>query len=215
MPNGGLIKRVTYLVDYFDHNLFGISLVNALSWWLVTFWRHFGLWCFLEIPISESLSIRWVSLRIFCNGGILLRYRSLFAMKCIVELEIVEMFFLCMCDCSEISWNCVNLGAMYCYGTKYPFHLAVPTFRSSPPHDRHASKFCFGGHRLWNYQCKTVNLPVTAANLWGQVMCAVVVLSESVWRHVHLHFEHLECSLFCYCITPVICTQVFSINCFP
>jgi hypothetical protein len=30
MPNGGPIKRVTYLVDYFDYNLFGISLVNAL-----------------------------------------------------------------------------------------------------------------------------------------------------------------------------------------
>jgi hypothetical protein len=29
--NGGPIKRVTYFVDYFDYNLFGISLVNALT----------------------------------------------------------------------------------------------------------------------------------------------------------------------------------------
>jgi hypothetical protein len=31
MPKRGPNKRVTYLVDYFDYNLFGIKLVNALS----------------------------------------------------------------------------------------------------------------------------------------------------------------------------------------
>jgi hypothetical protein len=31
MPNGGPNKGVTYLVDYFDYNLFGIKLVNALN----------------------------------------------------------------------------------------------------------------------------------------------------------------------------------------
>jgi hypothetical protein len=31
MPKRGPNKRVTYLVDYFDYNLFGISLVNALT----------------------------------------------------------------------------------------------------------------------------------------------------------------------------------------
>jgi hypothetical protein len=31
MPKRGPNKRVTYLVDYFDYNVFGISLVNALS----------------------------------------------------------------------------------------------------------------------------------------------------------------------------------------
>jgi hypothetical protein len=31
MPNGGPIKQVTYLFDYFDYNLFGIKLVNALN----------------------------------------------------------------------------------------------------------------------------------------------------------------------------------------
>jgi hypothetical protein len=30
MPKRGPNKRVTYLVDYFDYNLFGIKLVNAL-----------------------------------------------------------------------------------------------------------------------------------------------------------------------------------------
>jgi hypothetical protein len=30
MANGGPNKRVTYLFDYFDYNLFGIKLVNAL-----------------------------------------------------------------------------------------------------------------------------------------------------------------------------------------
>jgi hypothetical protein len=30
MPKRGPIKRVTYLFDYFDYNLFGIKLVNAL-----------------------------------------------------------------------------------------------------------------------------------------------------------------------------------------
>jgi hypothetical protein len=31
MANGGPNKRVTYLFDYFDYNLFGIKLVNALT----------------------------------------------------------------------------------------------------------------------------------------------------------------------------------------
>jgi hypothetical protein len=30
MPKRGPNKRVTYLFDYFDYNLFGIKLVNAL-----------------------------------------------------------------------------------------------------------------------------------------------------------------------------------------
>jgi hypothetical protein len=30
MPKRGLNKRVKYLFDYFDYNLFGIKLVNAL-----------------------------------------------------------------------------------------------------------------------------------------------------------------------------------------
>jgi hypothetical protein len=30
MPKRGANKRVTYLFDYFDYNLFGIKLVNAL-----------------------------------------------------------------------------------------------------------------------------------------------------------------------------------------
>jgi hypothetical protein len=31
MPKRGPNKRVTYLFDYFDYNLFGIKLVNALT----------------------------------------------------------------------------------------------------------------------------------------------------------------------------------------
>jgi hypothetical protein len=31
MPKRGPNKRVAYLVDYFDYNSFGISLVNALT----------------------------------------------------------------------------------------------------------------------------------------------------------------------------------------
>jgi hypothetical protein len=31
MPKRGPNKRVTFLIDYFDYNLFGIKLVNALN----------------------------------------------------------------------------------------------------------------------------------------------------------------------------------------
>jgi hypothetical protein len=47
MPNGGPSKRVTYLFDYFDYNLFRIKVVNALKLLLRTKrertgWRSLG-----------------------------------------------------------------------------------------------------------------------------------------------------------------------------
>jgi hypothetical protein len=55
MPKRGPNKRVTYLVDYFDYNLFGIKLVNALTVCIGEKTHKYFLLSGIKVPCLSTL----------------------------------------------------------------------------------------------------------------------------------------------------------------